>query len=232
MEKYCLNRKTDAIEAVDRGWLVLGDDVSIADDVAFVPGDLKYRTRIGTGSTIDFGSIIFNGVSIGEFTRISSNVRIEAGCRIESNTFIGHGCVLRPGTHIGEKCIIGHLTVFEGDSEIKDGTLIHAQCHITKGVTIGRKVFIAPLFVGANDPRMCHARRHCMEYKETPYVIGDGARIAVGVTLLPGVRVGHNAMIGAHALVTKDVPDNAIVRGVPAKIVGEVPEEERVCISR
>lgn len=228
MRRYCLSRRVDAVEAEDRGWLILGDEVCIAEDVSFIPGDLKYRTRISTGSTIDFGSIIYNGTSIGEYSRISSNVRIEAGCRIGSHTFIGHGCVLRPGTHIGDNCTIGHLTVFEGDSEIKDGTLIHAQCHITKGVTIGERVFIAPLFVGANDPRMCHARRHCIDYKETPYVIGDGARIAVGVTLLPGVRIGHNAMVGAHALVTKDVPDNAIVRGVPAVVVGTVPEEERV----
>ena len=228
MHNFKLERRVDALEAIDRGWLVVGDEVTIAESVVFVQGKSNYRTKIGTGTHVDFGAVIHNGVSVGEYSRISSNVRIEAGSRIGGSCFVGHSCVLRPGTIIEDSCTIGHLTVFEGDSIIKEGTLIHAQCHITKGVRIGRKVFIAPLFVGANDPKMCHARRQVMQYHETPYVIEDGVRIAVGVSLLPGVVVQRNAVVGAHALVTKTVPPNAIVRGVPAKVVGEVPEEERI----
>jgi len=226
--QYNINRKVNAIEAIDRGWLVVGSGVSIGEDVAFVQGDMRYRTKIGTGSSIDLGTIIYNGVSIGENTRISSNVRIEGGCRIGSNVFVGHSTVLRPGTVISDECTIGHLCVFEGDTVVQDNTLIHSQCHITKGVKIGSSVFIAPLFVGANDPKMCHRRRHLIEYKETPYTIGNGVRIAIGVTLLPGVVLGDNVVVGANSLVTKSVPSNFIVRGTPAIKVGEVPEGERL----
>ena len=134
---------------------------------------------------------------------------------------------MRPKTVIGSNCVIGHLTVFEGSSSVGDGTLIHAQCHITKGVTIGKNVFIAPFFVGANDKRMCHARED-MEFKIEGYTIEDGARLAIGVTILPGVTIGSNAMIGAGSLITKDIPSNSIAYGTPARVIEEVPESERI----
>jgi acetyltransferase-like isoleucine patch superfamily enzyme len=134
---------------------------------------------------------------------------------------------MRPKTIIENNCIIGHLTVFEGESKVGKGTLIHAQCHITKGVTIGENVFIAPFFVGANDKRMCHAREN-MKFKVDGYTIDNGARIAIGVTVLPGVTIGSNSMIGAGSLITKDIPDNAIAFGSPARVVGEVSKDEKI----
>jgi len=174
------------------------------------------------------GGHIHQSVSIGDGTRIGYNVVIEEGCEIGENCFIGHGTVLRPRTKIGNDVVVGHLCVFEGDSTIGDGTLIHAQCHITNGVKIGRKVFIAPLFCGANDLRMSHARRHIIPFEKKGYIIEDYARIAIGVLLNPGVTIGKNSLIRMGAVVTRDVPENAVVQGIPAKIIGEVPEEERL----
>lgn len=214
-------------EAVKRGWLFIGENAKVSDSAVFIEPSEKIVV-IGQGAEVGPGSIIGPGVSIHSDARVSSNVRIENGCQIGPNSFIGHGSVLRPFTIIGARCIIGHLTVFEGEDYIGEDTLIHAQCHITKGVVIGKKVFIAPLFVGANDPRMCHKRRHIIGYKQKAYTIEDGVRIAIGVSVLPGVTLGRNSVIGAHALVTKDVAPNTIVRGVPAEVVGEVSEAERL----
>jgi len=174
------------------------------------------------------GSHVHPSVEIGDGTRIGYNVVIEENCVIGENCFIGHGTVLRPKMRIGNNVIIGHLCVFEGDSEIGDGTLIHAQCHITAGVRIGRKVFIGPLFCGANDPKMSHVRRHIIPFERRGYVIEDYARIAIGVLLNPGVTVGRNSVVRMGAVVTRDVPENAVVQGIPARVVGEVPEEERL----
>jgi acetyltransferase-like isoleucine patch superfamily enzyme len=175
----------------------------------------------------DFWTIHQN-VTFGKNVRLGSHVVIEENCFIGDNTIIGNGTVLRPYTSIGHNIVIGHLTVFEGDCVVGNGSLIHAQCHITKGVMIGEKVFIAPLFVGANDLQMCHARRHILKYEEKPYHIKRGARIAIGVRVLPDIVIGENSIVGVGAVVTKDVPDFAIVYGNPAKIVGEVPENERI----
>jgi len=186
------------------------------------------RIYIGEGTQIGAYSVIHGGCKIGENVRISPNVEIYPDCVIGSETFIGHGCTLRPGTQIGSGCKVGHLTVFEGKSIVGNDCVIHAQCHITKEVKIGHGVFIAPLFCGANDPVMAHMRRDILPDHLEPYVIGNYVRIAIGVSFLPGVVIGNNAFIGAHALITKDVPENAIMIGVPAKKVGEIPEEERL----
>ena len=175
----------------------------------------------------DFWTIHQN-VTFGKNVRLGSHVVIEENCFIGDNTIIGNGTVLRPFTKIGKDNVIGHLTVFEGYDTVGDGCLIHSQCHITRGVMIDDKVFIAPLFVGANDPKMCHARRHILKYEEKPYHIKRGVRIGVGVSVLPDIVIGENSVVGVGAVVTKDVPDFAIVYGNPAKIVGTVPEEERI----
>lgn len=163
-------------------------------------------------------------VKIGKDVRLGHYIVIEEGCEIGDGTFIGNFCVLREGTRIGKRCVIGHGTVFEGKCVIGDRVLIHAQCHITKGVVIEDDVFIAPMFVGANTPRIVHGRKYPLELK--PYCIRRAARIGVGVVVLPGVTIGENALVGAGSVVTKDVPDRAIVMGVPARVVGEVPDDE------
>lgn len=86
-------------------------------------------------------------------------------------------------------------------------------------------VFIAPFFVGANTPKIVHGRDYPLELK--PYRIKFGARIGIAVSVLPGVTIGREALIGAGSLVTKDVPDYAVAFGRPAKIVRIVPIEER-----
>lgn len=163
-------------------------------------------------------------VLMGKNVRVGMGTIIEANCTIGENTFIGHNCILRSGTIIGKDCVIGHLTVFEGDCQIGKETLIHAQCHITKGACIEDKVFIAPFFVGANTPRIVHGRKYPLSLD--PYVIKRGARIAVGVTVLPGVIIGEDSMVGAGSVVTKDVEPRTIVYGNPARVKGKVPKEE------
>lgn len=166
--------------------------------------------------------------SADESSIICESAEIERGCEIGPGSFIGRGCVLRPGTKIGSRTVVGHLTVFEGDSVIGDDCLIHAQCHITAGVVIEDKVFIAPGFIGANDMRMSHARRDVIPFERRPYTIRRGARIAIGVHVLPGVEIGANSIVGAGSLVTRDVPERAIVMGRPARVVGETRDEEVV----
>lgn len=167
-------------------------------------------------------------VKFGKGSKFGSFVVIERNCQVGEKSFIGNGCVLRPGTRIGDNTLIGHLTVFEGDCSVGNNCVIHAQCHITRGIVIEDGVFIAPLVATGNDRRMSHMRRDAIPFIQDAPVIKRGVRVAIGSTILPGVRIGENALVGAGSVVTRDIPDNAIVIGVPAKIVGEVPEEERI----
>ena len=174
---------------------------------------------------------VYDGVDLvhpttvfGKNVKLGHGVIIEEGCEIGDNTYIGNYTVLRPKTKIGKDCVIGHLTVFEGDSVIEDRVLIHAQCHITKGVLIEEDVFIAPFFCGANTRRIKHGRKY--ELKIIPYIIRRAVRIGIGVLVLPGVVIGENAQIGVGSIVTKHVPPREIWLGSPAEKYKNVPKSE------
>lgn len=93
-------------------------------------------------------------------------------------------------------------------------------------VTIGDYVMIGPntLITTVNHPLSPRKRReHIGQAK--PVVIGDDVWIGGNVTILPGVTIGNNVVIAAGAVVTKDVPDNCVVGGVPAKIIKDIPDD-------
>jgi UDP-2-acetamido-3-amino-2,3-dideoxy-glucuronate N-acetyltransferase len=172
------------------------------------------------------GQVCFIGenVKIGKCVKISPLVFIDDGVSIGDNTLLGVGCVIRPNVKIGQECIIGHHTVIEGGI-IRDRTNIHAQCHICRGSAIDADVFIGPFFMCTNTRKINHGRG--LESKiEGPY-IKRGARIGANVTLLPGIVIGGNAIIGAGSVVTKNIPDKEVWFGVPAvKSEMFIPEKE------
>lgn len=165
---------------------------------------------------------------IHETARVSRHAVIEPGCVVGPGAFIGHHVVLRPGAKVGPDTMIGHCTVLETDCEIGSRCLIQANCNITAGAVVEDDAFVAMMFTGTNDRAMVHRRRHVQPFVCEPFIIRRGARIGAGVTLLPGVEIGANAVVGAGSLVTKSVPANAIVKGSPARVCGEVAEEMRI----
>jgi acetyltransferase-like isoleucine patch superfamily enzyme len=82
------------------------------------------------------------------------------------------------------------------------------------------------MFVGCNDRIMVHQRRHIKPFIKEGYTIKYAARIGANVTLLPGVTIGRNAVVGAGSLVTRNIPDRVIAFGSPARIKGMVRDEE------
>jgi len=198
------------------------------------------RVKVGQSSivkenvTIGDDVIIFPNVYIGENTKIGDESIIQYGAFIEHDCNIGKKCrigtnaVLRRETNIGDYSIFGSLSASEGKNWIGNHVLIHSQCHLTTGIIIEDWVFIAPLFVGANDPEMLHGRRRVKKFVPQGPHIKFGSGIAVNVTLLPGVVIGRECIIGASSLVTKDVPDFSIAFGAPARVAKSVDEKWRL----
>lgn len=196
----------------------LGDNVYIGNYTTIGQVDNPNAKSPSPSKPVKFG----NNVSIGNCCSISEGV--ELGDKVK----IGNNVVIRSGVIINKYCVIGHGTVFEGNAIVGENTLIHAQCHITKGVKIGNKVFIAPYFVGANDPRCL--RRDLLDenpdFEPEGYIIEDGARIGIGAVILPNVIIGKNAQVGAGSLVTHNVEPGTLVMGIPAKLVRNISKEE------
>jgi len=165
-------------------------------------------------------------VKIGKNVKVGLFTSIEKNCTIGNDTFIGNGCTLRPHTEIGNDCSFGHLTVIEGCCKIGNRVSFHAQCHITKGTIIEDDVFLAPFYLGTNTKTIDHGR-NINPPIEAP-VIKRAARIGAAVTILPGVIIGENSLIGAGSVVTKNIPDNEIWFGNPARKRGTVLEENKI----
>ena len=173
---------------------------------------------LGDSAAINCNARIGNNVRIGE------GVIIEDGCSIGDNAFIGHNTVIRSGVKIGEHSIIGHLVMIESDTQIGEHTTIQSQCHITKFAMIEDRVFMGPKAMLINTHTISHGRGFKPELKG-PH-IGYAARIGSGSIIMPGVNVGENAVVGAGAIVTRDIPDREIWFGSPAGHKGSVPEKE------
>lgn len=156
---------------------------------------------------------------------LSKFVVVEHGCCFGDDVFVGNFTMFRPETIVGDRTKIGHSVVFEGQTIIGSDCVIQSQCHITLGAEIADCVFFGPGVIGVNDRRMCHMRPH-MKWTPEPFSVGYGSRIGSGAIILPKVHIGENCVVAAGSVVTRNVPDKSIVVGSPARIVGEVPEDE------
>lgn len=154
---------------------------------------------MGGGAKIRSGSVIYQKVTIGK--------------QFET----GHNVVIREENEIGDSVSIWTNTIIDYGCKIGDRVKIHSNGYVAQYTVIEEDVFIAPGTIFAND-----------KYPVSPNLEGPrikkGARIGVNVTLLPGVTVGEEALIGAGAVVTKDIPARSVAVGNPARVIGTTDE--------
>lgn len=136
-----------------------------------------------------------------------------------NNTLVGEGTVIHDQVNlynckIGKNCKIDAFVYVEEGVIIGDNCKIRPFVFIPTGVTISDGVFIGPGVVFTNDlyPKVSG------EWRLVSTRVKKGASIGAGSVILPGVTIGENALIGAGSVVVKDVPDNAVVIGLPSRI--------------
>lgn len=129
-----------------------------------------------------------------------------------------------PGAVIGRGCNICDHTFIENDVTLGDRVTIKCGVQVWDGITLDDDVFVGPNATFTNDP-MPRSRQHLESFPRT--IVRRGASIGANSTILPGITIGMNAMVGAGAVVTADVPPNAIVMGNPARITGYVSTSNR-----
>jgi UDP-2-acetamido-3-amino-2,3-dideoxy-glucuronate N-acetyltransferase len=145
---------------------------------------------------------------------------VDEPCELGRGTKIWFFCHISKGARLGESCNLGQ-NVFVGE-DVAIGARVKIQNNVSvyPGVTIEDDVFLGPscVFTNISNPRSGVNRRHL--YERT--LVRRGASIGANATVVCGATVGRHAFVGAGAVVTKDVPDYALILGVPGKQIGWV----------
>ena len=152
---------------------------------------------------------------------------LDEGCTIGAGSKIWHFSHIMPQAILGEKCNIGQNVVISPKVVLGNNVKVQNNVSIYTGVICEDDVFLGPSMVFTNvyNPRSAIPRKD--EYR--PTLVKKGATLGANCTIICGVTIGAYAFIGAGAVITKDVPDFALMAGVPARQIGRVNEAgERV----
>jgi len=143
---------------------------------------------------------------------------VDEGAEIGAGTKVWHFCHIMPGAHIGERCNIGQNVLVSTDVTLGNNVKIQNNVSLYTGVIVEDDAFLGPSMVFTNviNPRSHVNRKN--EYKRT--LVRKGASIGANATIVCGVTLGKYCFIGAGAVVTRDVPDYALVYGSPARVRG------------
>jgi acetyltransferase-like isoleucine patch superfamily enzyme len=151
---------------------------------------LQLSENTGAFSFIDKTATIGEGTKIWHFSILLAEVVVGRNCNIGSRVEIGHGSV------------------------IGDNTRISSGVFLPSNSQIGKNVFIAPNVTFTDDR---YPRANNPSYYAQPPILEDGCSVGAGSVVLPGVRIGAGALVGAGSIVTRDVPPKGHVRGEPAR---------------
>lgn len=210
----------------------IGDDVIIHDYVVIYP-----NTKIGAGCEIFDHCVLgklptspgitsrklketFSTLVVGENCVLCPGVVLYAGSEIGERNLLGDFCSIREECKTGKNCIISRNVSVNYNTTIGDYTKIMDNTHITGNMEIGNHVFISVMVATTNDNTMGreeYSADHVQGAKICDYVT-----VGAAANILPGVCVGENAIVGAGSVVTKSVPADKVVMGIPAKVIRDV----------
>ncbi len=198
------------------------------------------KPRFGAQAVLDEG-ILLNAVSgrrsaskkpliVGSHARIRFGTVLYSGTQIGSHFETGHHVVIREDSKLGNHVSIWNNTTIDYGCTIGHRVKIHCNGYIAQYSVLGDDVFLAPGVIFAND--LFPGGTNAAQVMQGP-ILGRGVHVGVNCTILPGVKIGDGALIGAGSVVTRDVPAGSVVWGNPARVHKRKkdltwPEEYRV----
>ncbi len=202
------------------GASVIGRNCTIMENVVVGYPSNKILGEIQSGEQ-ELERYPFVGACIGDNAVIRSNSTLYCDVTIGNGLRTGHNVMVREMTKVGDNVLLGTNVVVDGHTTIGNNVSIQSNVYIPTNTTLDDNVFLGPCSVLANDKYPIR-----MEYGLKGPRVRKGASIGANSTILPDVEIGEGAMVGAGALVTKDVPPWTLAIGSPAKIV-PLPEKLR-----
>ena len=162
---------------------------------------------------------------MGRSTRVHPTAEVAATAMVGEGTCIWNGAQVRDGARIGRECILAHGVFVDLNVSVGDRVKLENNVSVFLGARVEDGAFIGPHSCLLNDrsPRSTTPSgvlKRAEDWEVSGVVIEAGASVGGGCVLLPGVRVGRHALVGAGAVVTRDVPAHGLVVGNPARLVG------------
>lgn len=192
------------------GEVRLQDGAVLGKPVALGPQSSASRSpvppaEVGSGATVCAGAVVVAGATVG------------------AGSVVGDQAHVRERAIVGESTVVGRGTAVDNDVVIGARVRIQTNCYITAFSTIEDDVFVAPGVVLTNDNTMT---RHGSDHELRGATLRRACRVGGAAVLVPGVEVGEEAFVAAGSVVVQDVPPRAVVMGVPARVVRQVPDED------
>lgn len=154
---------------------------------------------------------------LGEYAVVHPSARIGAGARI------GDHAQIRERAEIGAGATIGSFVSVDPEVRVGQRASVQTRCYLARGTVVEDDAFLGPGVTIANDDTM---GRHDPDEPLRGAALRRACRVGAAAVLCPGVEIGEEAFVAAGAVVTADVPARAVVMGVPARVVREVPDED------
>ena len=156
---------------------------------------------------------------------IHPTAEVEEGAQVGEGTRIWHHAHVRTGATIGANCILGYGVFVDAGVRIGDNCKLQNRVSVYHGVTIEDGVFVGPHVTFTNDkhPRAVTPDGSLSsddDWTVSPILVRSGASIGASAVILPGVTLGAWCLVGAGAIVSRNVPDHGIVTGNPARLTG------------
>jgi UDP-2-acetamido-3-amino-2,3-dideoxy-glucuronate N-acetyltransferase len=217
--------------------LMLGEDVEIGEGTEFGAHVVVHAgTKIGAGCVIEDHAVLgkrprlargssakgeVGRLEIGDRATVCSGAVVFAGASIGAEAILGDQSFVRERSTVGAGSVIGRGSVVDNDVEVGVRVKVQTGVYLTAFTTVEDDVFVGPGATTTNDDTMA---RHDPSMRLKGAVLRRACRVGGGAVLTPGVEIGEEAFVAAGAVVTRDVPARAVVMGVPARVVREVPE--------
>jgi UDP-2-acetamido-3-amino-2,3-dideoxy-glucuronate N-acetyltransferase len=162
------------------------------------------------------------GAVLGDGALVHESAYVDDGAAIGAGTRVWHYCHVNPRATIGARCSLGQNVVVMPGVIVGDNVKIQNNVSVYEGVELEDDVFCGPSMVFTNvfNPRSAVSRKD--EYRRT--LVKRGASIGANATIVCGATIGRFAFVGAGAVVTRDVPDYALMAGVPSRRIGWMSE--------